>query len=102
VDFYFPKEDAPRATDDELMALVQEAMREVAARPETCAIAVATEIARDGQRFMAVQAETRQEAVVLHFPLRRRLWWRVLGESEQVEGLLAQRLFAGEPHGEAG
>lgn len=108
VDFYFPQEDHPRAADEELLALVREAMREVAARPDTCAIAIATEIVRDpstalrasgGQRFMAIQAETRDEIVVLHYPIRKRWLGWTFGEAEEAEGLVTERFLQEKPRG---
>jgi hypothetical protein len=102
MDFCFPKEDHPRASDEEVLALVEAELRRWAARPQTCAIAMVTEIVRDpatalrasgGQRVMALQAETRGELVVMHVPLRRKLWWWTLGEPEVVEGLIVPRFF---------
>jgi hypothetical protein len=105
VDFYFPEEERPGADDEELLALVRGAMREVAARPDTCAIAVATEIVRDGQRVMAIQAETRapgtgaptREVVVLHYPIRKRWLGLTFGEPEEAEGLVTERFLQGTP-----
>jgi hypothetical protein len=93
MDFCFPKEDHPRASDDEAFALAEAELRRWAARPETCAIAMVTEGLRDGQRVLAMQAETRDECVIMHCPLRRKLWWRVLGEAEVGEGLVVERFF---------
>lgn len=117
VDFYFPKEDHPKAADEELFAMVEAELRKWAARAETCGVALVTEIARDGRRVMAMQAETRtgaptrrdapthpeaptrpealtREVVLLHYPLRRKLWWWNLGEAEEVEELLVPRFFS--------
>ncbi len=102
MDFCFPKEDHPRASDEEVFAMVEAELRAWAARPETCAIAMVTEVAIEGQRVMKMQAETRhasgtdaptRECVVMHCPLQRKLWWRVLGEAAEGEGLIVERFF---------
>jgi len=106
MDYCFPKEDHPRATDEELFGMVEAELRRWAGREETCAIAMVTERACDpstalgaygGQRVMVMQAETRGEMKVLHCPLRRRLWWWVLGEAEEGEGLVVERFFVAGP-----
>ena len=93
VDFYFPKEDHPKAPDAELLPLTEAELRRWAKRPETCAVALAVEVEVGGGRVMALQAETRRELVVLHVPLRKKLWWWVLGEAEEAEGLVVERFF---------
>jgi len=112
VDFCFPKEDHPKASDGELFARAEEELRRWAAKPETCAIAMVTEVVIDGRRVMKMQAETRsapgtgaptrpgsnapaRECVIRHWPLRRKLWWWVLGEAEEGERLIVER-FLGE------
>ena len=89
----FPLEDHPRATVEEMLALTEEWLRDRAARPETCALALVTEVQRDGQRLMALQAETRCEAVLLHYPLRKKLLGWTFGEPQEAEGELPGRLL---------
>lgn len=97
MDYYFPREDDRAASEQELRRLVEEKVRRWAARPETCAVAFVTEILVDGQRVMAVQAETRTQVVVLHYPIRKTwLGWK-LGEAREAEGLLVARLLDGDP-----
>lgn len=98
VDFCFPREEHPRASDEELFALTEATLRRWAGRPETCAIALVTETIIEGRRVMKMQAETREECVVMHFPLRRKLWWWVLGEAEEGEGLVVATFFGGSPN----
>lgn len=99
MDFCFPKEDHPRATDEEVFALVEAELRRWAARPQTCGVAMVAEILRDGQRVMALQAETGDELALVHAPLRRKLWWWVLGEAEVGEGLIVPRFFENDCRG---
>jgi hypothetical protein len=89
----FPLEEHPRATTEELLALTEAWLRDRAARPETCALALVTEVQRDDQRLMVLQAETRREAVLLHYPLRKKWLGWTLGEAEEVEGEPPGRLL---------
>jgi hypothetical protein len=93
MDFYFPREDHPKASEEEMRGLVEAQLRRWASWPETCAVALVMEISVDGQRMMAVQAETRTRAVVLHYPIERRWWGLKLGEATEAEGLLMERLL---------
>jgi hypothetical protein len=80
--FCFPLDDHPRASVEELQALTEAWLRERAQRPETCALARVTEVERDGQRLMILHAETRQEAVLLRYPIRKKLLGLTLGKPE--------------------
>lgn len=99
VDFTFPKEDHPQANDEALLAMTEQELRRWAAKPETCAVALAVETVRDGGRVMAIQAETRGEVAIVHCPLRQKLWWWVLGEAKEGEGLIVERFFENDCRG---
>lgn len=94
MDYYFPREDQAKASDEELRGLVVEKLQRWAARPDTCAIAFATEVVVDGQRMMALQAETRTEVIVLHYPIRKTWLGLKLGAPQKVDELLVNRLLS--------
>ena len=99
MDYYYPQEDHPRASDEQLRGLVEDRLRRRAARPETCALALITETVVEGQRVMAVQAETRSQALLLHFPIRKTWLGLKLGEPQPAVGLLKERFLPVEENG---
>ena len=96
VDFYFPREAHPKAPFEEQLALAETRARRFAQKPETCALALVTEVREGEQRVMVVQAETRTEARLLHYPIRKTWLGWTTGAAHDVDGLLLGRLLGEE------
>ena len=97
VDFYFPREAQPKASFEEQYVLAEARARRFALKPETSALSFVTEVQEGEQRFMVVQAETRTEARVLRYPLRKAWLGWTTGKAEEAGGLLVGRLLGEQP-----
>jgi hypothetical protein len=93
VDFYSPHEPQPEASFEEQFALAEARARKYAQRPETCALALVTEVAEGEQRYMVMQAETRTQVRVLRYPLRKTWLGWTMGKAEERLELLVPRLL---------
>ncbi|MGE5532013.1 MAG: hypothetical protein ACM3VW_07870 [Bacteroidota bacterium] len=93
VDFYSPHEPQPQASFEEQFAVAEAKARKYAERPETCALALVTEVSEGEQRFMIMQADTRTAVRVLRYPLRKTWLGWTIGKAEETRGLVVERLF---------
>lgn len=97
VDFYSPHEPQPQASFEEQLAMAEARARKYAERPETCALALVSEISEGEQRFMIMQAETRTAWRVLRYPVRKTWLGWTMGKAEETAELVVGRLLAEQP-----
>lgn len=93
LDFYFPREAHPEAPFEEQLVLAETRARRFAGKPETCALSFVTETGEGERRVMVVQAETRTEARLVHYPIRKTWLGWTTGRPQEAEGLLVARLL---------